>query len=1495
MRRLIAGLLGCSALCAGTVWAAAQDVTATSAVPAWARSFQLPHLVKEKLFKPDERQANFTFFDGVDKMRVENGVLKFTLKDKKATLGWGNYMGKQPVAEIADMWEEQNNIRLKVRQSAAASSWTARLWVNGGRMKDSLATNTLTGAGAWTNLEFRLSGQPTPDGLEITLEGAPGDQIEIESLTLVQLRSEGYVRKEFTLPEGQIWRAVAEVCGAAELRWFGRNKIIHRLFINGQEVKRRGGSLYTSAPVDIAPYLKPGKNAVAMYGYRVGGGGCWPCLAFQTRIVMATGAIIPVESDQSWKYAPEEKPGWNQVGFDDTTWKSTEKMLGYTPPWNGDPDILRSFGYILLKNPARKDLFYTDDADVSWEVRMPAGLKDKTPIVEYTFGQTDAEGKSLPVKSDSVTAFTEKDGSLVYTMAVGRQPRGVYTVAIRLKGKDGILDEADPEPLMVLRKINQKTIAGKDWFEGLDVELEDTIDFTNPQDPHPSIEALPGERGKPATAVTTPAIVKQAGLAYREAPWYFSYRFQFKAPGSFYLMELEYPDNDRREMAVSISTKLEDMWSNSQSGVGAATGGKFPLTGRMQTLRWIHVADPGVHSVDIFSMLSGAKIAAKSFKIYRIKGDLPSVAGGQERTFGIHTERCYDTSGIGMNFGIGQHRNKKELEAEKKKYSSLEKTVRYLRFLQDTTERYTQYLKFTGQNIHIMGCYQYDEDNSPFQHPYEYETAKVMPSMKSMLANTLDVNGLSFLTGVEWSQTRHTSLNTFANNAQVAKGADTYWKVDAQGHQDYGIEGCTQVPNWMHPAVRPLYPAVLAELAAKFGHLKAFKGVHGFIVLTPEAGYYPPMLATDMAHPFAYTYDDASFRQFEQDTGVKLPVKAEDPQRFAKRAQIVQSPELKKQFVDWRCKKFQEFLLSGVTALRAKRPDLQLVTIFGGDDANFFKYWLTTGREFKDFVRDYAVDLDLLNGTDGLTVGCWTINWRADFAEQNPYFWLVKTDPRITSAFSTGLRRYVLTRDSWDENAIVTGGYTVKREGAGTLVESDWIMDWTRTRTLPQVGGVNTREALIQAIIASDVNILMTGFTDLNINVGYEQEIRELMKIFTFLPKEKFSAVLNTGFDTNLAIRQLTKAGQTYFYAANPGYWPIKGQITLATAGEILDLVSGKPVPVKQKDGKVILPVEIKPYCLAAYMVSAPAVTIEAYVTDKLPPAELAHMEKIIDRVSKLVGDPEIKLALAPDDCEFAEGILQKARQALAADQYALAWATLTNTRFWSLWQEFLEKAVKGLAFLPSGIEKEPLKKNAAGQRVLTAYKVTAAPKLDGTLDDPAWQKVKFQSGFVDKDEYAGLAETGVKALYDDQALYLGFVCADKDIKARKASEAFSWADDALVMFLQPDEKTPVYYQLGFNTTGLQFHQKVVGGERNYAPLPGWKPAVVVGDKTWTAAVVLPYATFGLSGKGNTVWRANFHRVFRNKEIEHSSWNFPGRRHNAWHDTDNFGRLEFID
>ncbi|MBN1257511.1 MAG: hypothetical protein JXA52_07375, partial [Planctomycetes bacterium] len=733
----------------------------------------------------------------------------------------------------------------------------------------------------------------------------------------------------------------------------------------------------------------------------------------------------------------------------------------------------------------------------------------------------------------------------------------------------------------------------------------------------------------------------------------FSYTFEFKHPGSFYYLELEYPDNSTRIIEVVIKSMANaSSESSSQAGVGAETGGRYLPTGKMQTLRWIHVADPGKHQVDVVNTMNGERSAAKSLKIYRIKGDLPALVSGPGRTYGIHSERCFYDSGIGKNFGTialtedgkvaGRGRPGERIQAE----SLMQAALKNLHWLKLTGERYVQYLKYTGQNAHIMGTYQYCEYNTPNIFAPPVEDSSILNCPKTMMANLFDANGIDFYAGIEFSQSQ--DVKTYANNAQVAQGADSAYMISEDGRQIYGFF-VSYLQNWMYPETQQKFYSLMQRTGRTYGHLSHFRGIHNFTGIDSRAGgYWMPSMSFGSKYddPLRISFDDTTFKRFEEETGIKTNVAMDDPKRFAKRAKFIKgNAEIKATFLAWRADKFKEMMAEAVAALRQEsRPDAQLLNVLQMPDNKLFEYLYKSKKDCKELCGELGYDIDKVNSIDGIWTGRWTIGWRHSYPRpphRNPYTWMARTDKNITSAFDRDHNRFVFVRTSWDENNYEGG----------------------RIRILPQPSGYNSREALIQALITGDPELIVGGYTDLNINVGYEHILRQILLPFTYLPKANFTPVLNTGLTTNVAIRQLNQQDASYFYLANPGQWAMSGSLTLAGGGEVFDLVTGKQLAA----GTGELEFTLEPFGLLAYRVTSPNLKITAYKTNPLAQDDLAMLQGAVDIFAQ---DVMAGKGISAAEKSQLEPVLAKIYAEIDKQEYAQAWAMLTEPGVWNLKQK---------------------------------------------------------------------------------------------------------------------------------------------------------------------------------------------------------------------------------
>jgi hypothetical protein len=181
----------------------------------------------------------------------------------------------------------------------------------------------------------------------------------------------------------------------------------------------------------------------------------------------------------------------------------------------------------------------------------------------------------------------------------------------------------------------------------------------------------------------------------------------------------------------------------------------------------------------------------------------------------------------------------------------------------------------------------------------------------------------------------------------------------------------------------------------------------------------------------------------------------------------------------------------------------------------------------------------------------------------------------------------------------------------------------------------------------------------------------------------------------------------------------------------------------------------------------------------------------------------------------------------------------------------------------------------------LQAKRTTVVPKIDGVLNDAAWEGVPIATGFIENNPTPGRVETAergteVKMLYDDNAVYVGVrMYAKPDSVAHEimTRDQIGNSDFFGVFF---DTFLDGINGNGFFVTasGTQFDAKYsqVGGEDpNWNAV--WESNVNIDDKGWTLEMRIPYSALRFSSKDVQKWGLNFIRR-RAYENSQTFWNF---------------------
>ena len=124
---------------------------------------------------------------------------------------------------------------------------------------------------------------------------------------------------------------------------------------------------------------------------------------------------------------------------------------------------------------------------------------------------------------------------------------------------------------------------------------------------------------------------------------------------------------------------------------------------------------------------------------------------------------------------------------------------------------------------------------------------------------------------------------------------------------------------------------------------------------------------------------------------------------------------------------------------------------------------------------------------------------------------------------------------------------------------------------------------------------------------------------------------------------------------------------------------------------------------------------------------------------------------------------------------------------------------------------------------VVRAVRAASSVKVDGRLDERAWRsaepiRLRRADGKAD-----AARKTELRLLWDDDYLYLGFVCEDTDAwTAHRGRDAAMWTEDVVEAFIDVNGDERTYAELEINPTNDLFDAFFLG-RRGPHLLEKWK------------------------------------------------------------------------
>ncbi|MBD2714722.1 carbohydrate binding family 9 domain-containing protein [Microvirga sp. STR05] len=184
-----------------------------------------------------------------------------------------------------------------------------------------------------------------------------------------------------------------------------------------------------------------------------------------------------------------------------------------------------------------------------------------------------------------------------------------------------------------------------------------------------------------------------------------------------------------------------------------------------------------------------------------------------------------------------------------------------------------------------------------------------------------------------------------------------------------------------------------------------------------------------------------------------------------------------------------------------------------------------------------------------------------------------------------------------------------------------------------------------------------------------------------------------------------------------------------------------------------------------------------------------------------------------------------------------------------------------------------------APKKQLQAVRITESIKLDGQLDEAAWQQAPIATNFIQNRPNPGPPEkhaTEVRILYDDANLYIGAVMHDisADSILRELTPRDNFGNtDFIGIFLDTYQDKLNGYGFFVTTGGVQMDCRYspAGGEDfNWNAV--WDSRTAIKGTDWIAEMRIPYSAIRFSNQPEQQWGLNFMRQ-RKKENQAFFWN----------------------
>ena len=181
-------------------------------------------------------------------------------------------------------------------------------------------------------------------------------------------------------------------------------------------------------------------------------------------------------------------------------------------------------------------------------------------------------------------------------------------------------------------------------------------------------------------------------------------------------------------------------------------------------------------------------------------------------------------------------------------------------------------------------------------------------------------------------------------------------------------------------------------------------------------------------------------------------------------------------------------------------------------------------------------------------------------------------------------------------------------------------------------------------------------------------------------------------------------------------------------------------------------------------------------------------------------------------------------------------------------------------------------------RKKITIPRITVAPKIDGILNDAAWQNAPIATDFVERMPNNGKPisdslKTDVKIVYDDLGIYFGATMkdpeADKILKELTERDGIG-NDDFFFILLNGYNDRQQSLQFIVTAAGVQYDAKMTNENEDSSWNGIWYSAIQINDDGWVAEIFIPYSEVRFPNKNVQEWGLNMEREMRRTRTRYS-------------------------